>query len=59
MLKFTLLPTRNPNAGQWNIDFVPYPGVGAPVGHVHFMLFVSISFTLGSQHISSFQWNMG
>ena len=29
------------------------------VGHVDFMLFVSISFALGSQRERSFQWNMG
>ena len=40
MLKVTLLATRNPNAGQWNIGCVGSPGVGAGVGHVHFMLFV-------------------
>ena len=32
---------------------------GARVGHVHFMLFVSNSFALGSQRERSFQWNMG
>ena len=35
------------------------PGVGACVGHVHSMLFVSIAFALGSQHKCSFHWNMG
>ena len=29
------------------------------VGHVHFMLFVLITFALGSQREPSFQWNMG
>ena len=29
------------------------------VRHVHFMLFVSISFALGSQRERVFQWNMG
>ena len=29
------------------------------VGHLHFMLFVSISFKLGSQRKPNFQWNMG
>ena len=28
-------------------------------GHVHFMLFGSISFALGSQRELIFQWNMG
>ena len=47
------------NTSQWNIGCVGSPGVGARVGHVHFMLFVSISFALGSQHKRGFQWNMG
>ena len=47
-----------PNASQWNIGCVGSPCVGARVGHVHFMLFVSISFALGSQRERSFQWNM-
>ena len=59
MLKFVLPPTLNPNAGRWNIGWVGSPGVAAHVGHVHFMLFVSISFALGSQRERSFQWNMG
>ena len=58
MLKFALSPTRNPNASQWNIARVGSPGIGARVGHVHFMLFVSISFALGSQCEHRFQWNM-
>ena len=29
------------------------------VGHVHFMLFVLISFVLGTQREPSLQWNMG
>ena len=33
--------------------------VGARVGHVDFMLFVSISFVLGSQRERNFWWNMG
>ena len=58
MLKFALPPIRNPNTSQCNIGCVGSPGVGAPIGHVHFMLFVSISFALGSQRKRSFQWNM-
>ena len=50
---------RTPNASQWNIGCVGSPGIGACVGHVDFMMFVSISFALGSQHKCSFQWNMG
>ena len=30
-----------------------------PIGHVHFMLFVLISFALGTQREPSLQWNMG
>ena len=29
------------------------------VGHVHFMLFMSISFVSGTQRKPVFQWNMG
>ena len=35
------------------------PGVGAGVGHVHFMFFVLISFAFSSQRKPSFRWNMG
>ena len=44
-----------PNASQRNIACVGSPGVG----HVHFMLIVSISFALGGQRKHIFQWNMG
>ena len=57
-LKFALTPKQTPNASQWNIGCVGSPGVGTRVGHVHFMLFVSISFVLGSQRRCSFQCNM-
>ena len=53
-LKFALPPIPTPDASQWNIG-----GVRAGVGHVHFRLFVSISFAFGSQRKHSFQWNMG
>ena len=33
--------------------------IGARIGHVHFIKFVSISFAFGSQHKRGFQWNMG
>ena len=58
-LKFALPPTWNHNASQWSIGCIGFPGAGAHVGHVHFMLFVSILFTLGSQCKRIFQWNMG
>ena len=55
ILKFALLPTPTPDASQWNIG-----GVGpSGVGHVHFMLFMSISFASGTQHKLVFWWNMG
>ena len=59
MLKFALPPTPTPDASRWNIWGVGPSGVGAGVGHVHFRLFVSISFAFGSQRKRSFQWNMG
>ena len=54
-LKFALPPTQNLNANQWNIGCVGSPGIGARVGHVHFIVFASISFALGSQLEHSFQ----
>ena len=48
-----------PEASQWNIGGVGPSGVGAGVGHVHFMLFMSISFASGTQRKLIFQWNMG
>ena len=48
--KSYVLPDTNPDASQWNIG---------GVGHVHFMLFMSISFALGTQCKLVFQWNMG
>ena len=50
---------HGPNASKWNIVHVGSPCVGARVGHVHFMFFVSTSFPLGSQCEPSFRWNMG
>ena len=57
--KICVTPNYNPHCERWNIGCVGSPGVGACVGHVHFMSFVSISFVLGSQCERSFQWNMG
>ena len=54
-----LLPTPTPDASQWNIGGVGPSGIGAGVGHVHFMLFMSISFAPGTQRKLVFQWNMG
>ena len=47
-LKFVLPPMPTPNASRWNIGGVGSPTRGACIGHVHFMLFVSISFALCS-----------
>ena len=58
-LKFALPPLPTPDASQWNIDGVRPSGIGAGIGHVHFRLFVSISFAFGGQRKCSFQWNMG
>ena len=38
---------RDPNASRLNIGCVGSPCVGAHIGHVHFMMFVSISFKVG------------
>ena len=59
ILKFALSPMPNPDASQWNIGGVGLSGVGAGVGHVHFMLFMSFSFASGTQRKLVFQWNMG
>ena len=52
-------PTQNPNANEWNIGCVGSPMQHFRVGHVHFMLFVLISFALVTQCEPSLQWNMG
>ena len=59
ILKFALPPTPTPDASQWNIGGVGPSDVGAGVGHVHFMLFMSISFASGTQRKLVFQLNMG
>ena len=38
-LKFALPPTPTPDASQWNIGGVGPSGIGAGVGHVHFIFF--------------------
>ena len=48
-IKFALVPTPTPDASQWNIGGVGPSGIGTGVGHVHFMLFMSISFASGTQ----------
>ena len=59
ILKFALPPTPTPYASQWNIGGIGPSGIGAGIGHVHFMLFMSISFASGTQGKLVFQWNMG
>ena len=49
-LKFASPPKQTPNANWWNIGHVGSPMQNSHVGHVDFMLFVSLSL---------FQWNMG
>ena len=46
--KFALPPTQNPNASQCNIGCVGSQTQIICVGHVHFILFVSILFVLGT-----------
>ena len=48
---------HGPNASRWNIGRIGSPRIGAGVGHVHFKLFMSISFALDSQR--KYWWNMG
>ena len=48
-LKVAFYPTPTPDTSQWNIGGVGPSGIGAGVGHVHFMLLMSISFASGTQ----------
>ena len=52
-------PTPNPNASQWNIGCVGFQTQNSCVGHVYFILFVSISFALGCQRKHSFSVEYG
>ena len=51
-LKVAFYPTPTPDTSQWNIGGVGPSGIGAGVGHVHFMLFMSISFASGTHRFS-------
>ena len=51
--------TQNPNKSQWNVGCVGFHMQNFRVGHVHFMLFVLISYAFGGQRKPSIQWNMG
>ena len=63
MLNFVFPPTPNLKfalaANQWNIGCGGSPGIGACVGHLHFMLFTSCSLAFGTQREPSSQWNTG
>ena len=52
-------PDANPRRQSVEYRWRWPSGVGAGVGHVHFMLFMSISFASGTQRKLVFQWNMG
>ena len=57
--KICVLPDAKPKRKpvEYRLRWVPTQNSG--VGHVHFMVFVLISFALGSHREPSFQWNMG
>ena len=57
--KFASPPRPTPDASQWNIGGIGSPKQNFRVGHVHFMLFMSISFASGTQRKLVFRWNMG
>ena len=50
---------RDPQCEQVEYGRIGSLYTGAHVGHVAFMLFVSISFVLGSERKLGFWWNMG
>ena len=56
---FSRHPTQNPNESQWNIGCVGFQMQNSCIGHVHFILFVSISFALGGQRKHSFSVEYG
>ena len=56
---FSRHPTQNPNASRWKIGCVGLQTQNSCVGHVHFILFVSISFALGGQPKHSFSVEYG
>ena len=58
-VKFALPLTPTPDASPWNIGGVGSPTQDFHVGHVHFMLFMSISIASGTQRKLVFQWNVG
>ena len=58
-IKFALPPMQNPKPSQWNIGCVGSTTQNFRIGHLHFMLFVLVSFALVTQRKPSLQWNMG
>ena len=57
-LKFALAPTPTPDASQWNIGGIGPSGVGAGVGHVHFIFFCRFHLRLvvNANPVSSGIW---
>ena len=51
-------PNAKPNMSRWNIAHVRCPRIGPRVGHVDFMLLVSISSASRRQRKPCFQWCM-
>ena len=56
---FMALGSQSEPHFQWNIGCVGHLMQIFCVGHIHFMLFMSISFASGTQRKHVFQWNMG
>ena len=56
---FARHPTQNSNTSQWIIGCVGFQLQNSCVGHVYFILFVSISFALGGQRKHSFSVEYG
>ena len=58
--KICVTQTQTPNASRWNIGAVGSPKQNSciAIGHADFMLIVTLSLALGSQHEHNFQWNM-
>ena len=54
-IKFVLPRMQNPNTSQWNIGCVGSSMQNFHVGHIHFMVFVLISFALVTQREPSLQ----
>ena len=57
--KICVTPNAKPQREPMEYRLRWVPNWNFCVGHVHFMLFVLISFALGNQRKPSLQWNMG